>query len=141
MNAIEQGYKVAAYSGELPAQKFLEWILLQATESNLIDVKMDERNGKYMPFVGEKIQKNIRSWIDGKFFLYDNSIVEETNQTESILRVFTMCARKYGCKLFLLDNLMSSLMSPDEENKAQARFMSQIKSFAGKFKCHVIVVA
>jgi len=36
---------------------------------------------------------------------------------------------------------MSALCSPDEENKAQARFTAQLKAFAGKYKAHVIMVA
>ena len=35
---------------------------------------------------------------------------------------------------------MSALCSPDEENKAQARFTAQLKAFAGKYKAHVIMV-
>ena len=36
---------------------------------------------------------------------------------------------------------MSALCSPDEENRAQARFTAQLKAFAGKYKAHVIMVA
>jgi len=35
---------------------------------------------------------------------------------------------------------MSLLTTADEENKAQARFMAKIKSFASKYKVHVLVV-
>ena len=141
LNAIDQGYSACAYSGELSAYKFLEWILLQATERKYIGYKTDERSGKKIACVDAEIQKRIKDYIDGKFFLYDNSIVQDDKQTESILRVFEACARRYGCKLFLVDNLMSALCSPDEENKAQARFTAQLKAFAVKYKVHVILAA
>lgn len=115
--------------------------MLQATERQYIAYKTDTRSGKNICFVEPEIQKRIKQWLDGKFFLYDNAIVQDEKQTESILKVFEACARRYGCKLFLVDNLMSALCSPDEENKAQARFTAQLKAFAGKYKAHVIMVA
>lgn len=141
LQAVQQGHSVCAYSGELPAYKFLEWIMLQATESKYISYKTDTRSGKNLCFVAPVIQQRIKNWLDGKFFLYDNSIIQETSQTESILKVFEACARRYGCKLFLVDNMMSALVSADEENKAQAKFTAQLKAFASKYKAHVIIVA
>ena len=141
LSAIEQGYSVCAYSGELSAYKFLEWTMLQATERQYISYKTDIRSGKNIAFVDTTIQERIKKWLDGKFFLYDNSVVQDEKQTESILKVFEACARRYGCKLYLVDNLMSALCSPDEENKAQARFTAQLKAFAGKYKAHVIMVS
>lgn len=76
-----------------------------------------------------------------KFYLYDNSIVTDEKQTDSILKVFEACARRYGTKTFICDNLMSALVSADEENKAQAKFTAQLKAFANKYKAHVIVIA
>lgn len=36
---------------------------------------------------------------------------------------------------------MSALTSPEEENRAQAKFTAQLKAFARKYHCHVIMVA
>lgn len=141
LNAIEQGYSVCAYSGELSGYKFLEWIMLQATESKYIAYKTDPRSGKNICYVEPEIQKRIKSWLEGKFYLYDNSVVQDEKQTDSILKVFEACARRYGTKLFICDNLMSALVSADEENKAQAKFTAQLKAFATKYKAHVIIVA
>jgi len=141
LNAIKQGESVCAYSGELKASKFLEWIMLQATERKYIGYRTDPRSGKNIAFVDETIQRRIKDWLAGKFFLYDNGIITEEKQTESILRVFEACARRYGTKLFVCDNLMSALVSADEENKAQGKFTAQLKAFANKYSAHVIVVA
>ena len=141
LNAIQDGLSVCAYSGELPADVYLEWIFLQATESKYIGYKTDERTGKNLACVSPMIQERIRKWIDGKFFLYDNSCIMEEKQDDSIMRVFEACARRYGCKLFICDNLMSALTSADEENKAQAKFTARLKAFASKYKVHVILIA
>lgn len=141
LNAIQQGYKVCAYSGELSAYKFLEWIMAQATESKYIGVKTDIRSGKNYAAVEPEVQRRIKEWIDGKFYLFDNAYVDDAAQTDAILKVFTVCARRYGCKIFLVDNMMIALNSPDEENKAQAKFAAALKAFAVKYKVHVILVA
>ena len=141
LSAIQEGHKVCAYSGELSSYKFLEWILLQATESKYIAYKTDARSGKNICYVEPLIQQRIKEWLSGKFFLYDNSYIQESNQTDAVLKTFEVCARRFGCDLFLVDNLMSILCSPDEENKAQARFTAQLKAFANKYKVHVILVA
>lgn len=140
LNAVQEGHSVCAYSGELSSYKFLEWIMLQATESKYIGYKTDPKSGKNFPCVDATVQARIRSWLSGKFFLYDNSYIQDTNQPEAVLKVFELCAKRYGCSLFLVDNLMSVLCSPDEENKAQARFTAQLKAFANKYKVHVILV-
>ena len=36
---------------------------------------------------------------------------------------------------------MSALTSPEEENRAQAKFCAQLKAFARKYHCHVLLVA
>ena len=36
---------------------------------------------------------------------------------------------------------MSALISPEEENRAQAKFTAQLKSFARKYRCHVLMVS
>lgn len=141
LNAIKQGYPVAAYSGELSAYKFLEWIMLQATENKYIAYKTDMRSGKNICYVEPTIQQRIKDWISGKFYLFDNGYISDDNMQDSILKCFEVCAKRYGCKLFLVDNLMSALISPDEENKAQARFTSAMKAFASKYKVSVLIVA
>ena len=75
------------------------------------------------------------------FYLFDNNEIFEANQSESILKVFQLAARRYGCKLFLADNLMTALSDSDEETKAQGRFANALKKFATRYHVHVILVA
>lgn len=100
LNAIDQGNNVCAYSGELSSYKFLEWIMLQATEAKYVAYKTDPRSGKTYNVVPQDIQRRIKEWIDGHFYLFDNAYVDDMSQQEAILKVFTICARRYGCKLF-----------------------------------------
>ena len=141
LNAIEQGEKVAFYSGELSAQNWLNWIMLQATERQYLDVRMDDRTGKAYTYVPYEVQQRIRKWIDGKLFLLDNASLEMEDQSEAILSTFTMIARRYAPALFIVDNLMSSISTAEEELKAQTKFSNALKKFATKFRTHVILIA
>ncbi len=141
LNAIQAGEKVCAYSGELSAQNFLNWIMLQATERKYLDVKPDSRSGKMYACVPYEIQQRIKKWIDGKFFLFDNNQVDSEDPQEAILKVFAICARRYGCKLFLVDNMMSVVSTAEEELKAQTRFSAALKNFAVKYNAHVLLVS
>lgn len=140
LSAVEQGYKCCAYSGELSASKFLEWIMLPAVESKYVTYVTDPRSGKRICKVPTAIQSRIRDWMSGKMYLFDNSYVFEEDPATAVLKSFEMCVRRFGCRLFLIDNLMSLLTTADEENKAQAKFMAKVKAFASKYKVHVLVV-
>lgn len=141
LNAIEQGHSVCAYSGELTSEEFQQWINLQAAGSDYITLKHDPVKNQKVPVLSKDVEEAIMNWYDGKFFVYDNQEIFESNQSESIIQVFTMAVRKYGCKLFLVDNLMTALSDSEEETKAQGRFVNALKRFANRFKVHVIVVA
>lgn len=143
LNGVQQGYSVCAYSGELPAQTFLNWILLQATDNKYIAAKTDPRTGKNFAVVPYDIQRRIKTWVDNKFFLFDNNYTPDVPQEEAIIKTFTLCARRYGAKLFLVDNLMTILSettTADNENKIQGKFVAALKAFAVKYKVCVLLV-
>lgn len=140
LNAIEQGYSVCAYSGELRKEKFQEWINLQCSGSDYIGLKYDPVRDKQVPSLSWQVQQRLSEYYGGKFFLFDNNEIFEHNQAESILEVFTMAVRRYGCKLFLVDNLMTSLSDVDEETRAQGKFIGALKKFAVRFSVHVLAV-
>lgn len=141
LNAVQQGTNCAAYSGELSASKFAEWLFSQACEQQYIGVKTDKRNGKQYTYIPDEVQERIKEWLSGHVYLYDNSCTFDDMPEDSIIKIFTLCARRYGCKLFLVDNMMTVTSGSEEEIKAQARFAGKLKAFAVKYKAHVLLVA
>lgn len=141
LNGIEQGYNVCAYSGELTKEKFQEWINLQCAGSDYIGLKYDPVREEQVPFIAWPVQQRLLDYYRGHFFLFDNNEIFEHNQAQSILDVFTMAHRRYGCKLFLVDNMMTSLSDSEEETKAQGRFVNALKKFATRYAVHVLIVA
>lgn len=141
LQAIEQGNNACIYSGELSAYKVFEWLCSQAVEAKYITTKTDQRTGKVYTYVPNEIQDRVREWMSGHCFLYDNNWCTEEDQTSTIIKIFTICARRYGCKLFLVDNMLSAIDTLDDEIKAQKRFVKILKAFATKYNVHVITVA
>lgn len=132
---------MCAYSGELTKEKFQEWINLQAAGSAYIGLKHDPVRETYVPSVPYLVQERLLDYYRDRFYLFDNQEIFEANQSESILKVFQMAARRFGCKLFLADNLMTALSDSDEETKAQGKFANALKKFATRYHVHVLLVA
>lgn len=136
LNIVDQGEKVALWSGELRPDILKAWIQMAAAgkrnlkESQYGDGKFYVPNG-----VGEKID----SWMDGRFFLYNN---EYGAKWEQIFNDMELLLRA-GVKVFALDNLFSldiDILDGDKNGK-QKELILQIKEFAKKNLVHIILVA
>lgn len=141
LNAIEQGVTCTAYSGELSAGLFQEWITLQAAGSEWIGLKWDPIRGRNIPFVAPEVQRRIMDWCGDRLLLYDNNEqFADIKQVDAIINVFTQAARKYNSRLYLIDNMMTSVSDTDDEWRAQAMFVNAIKRFATHYQAHVMLV-
>lgn len=136
MNIIDQGYKVALWSGELRADILKTWIQMVAAGAQYLKPSQYDQGRYFVPdLVGQKIDQ----WLDGKFFLYNN---EYGTNAEQILHDMGILV-KAGVKIFILDNLMSidvDLFDGDKNSK-QKELILRIKDFAMKEMAHVILVA
>ena len=136
LNIIQQGKKVALWSGELPATILKIWILNVAAGKNYLRLS-NKGDGKY--YTPNSVSEKICSWMDGKFFLYNN---EYTNKWEQIFHdMEELCS--IGVKLFILDNLFSldiDIFDGDKNNK-QKELILNICKFAKNKKVHLILVA
>ena len=142
LNAIEQGTTCMAYSGEVSAGLFQEWILAQACGSEFMSLRRDPIRGRDVPFVPPDVQQRILSWLGDRLLLYDNDEqFVDMKQADAIISVFTQAARKYNAKLFLIDNMLTSVADSDDEWRAQAMFINKVKKFATHYQAHVMLVA
>lgn len=103
LSAIESGHCVCAYSGELTKEKFLNWLSMSACGSEFMGLKYDNFLNKNVPFIPAEVQQRIQAWLKSKLFLYDNKEVFTKSQSESILDMFALAARRNNCSLFVVD--------------------------------------
>ncbi len=143
VNAVDQGYTVMAYSGELPNYQFKSWFDFQAAGRN----KIVENQGKFggiNRFITNSNQELINDWYRGKAFIYDNGIAGD-DETESILETVRNAIMQYGVRVVLIDNLMTAMYDePTEETNKydrQGRFVQQLTKIALEFNVLIILVA
>ena len=136
MNIIEQGTKVALWSGELRPDILKAWLQMVAAGKNNLRLSV-YGDGKY--YVPNNVADRIDSWMDGKFFLYNNEYGAKWQQIFNDMELLL----KAGVKVFALDNLFSldiDILDGDKNNK-QRELILQIKEFAKKNQVHIILVA
>lgn len=133
LESVEQGENVCVYSGEIPANRFRYGVYLQAAGELHVCERMDERAGRVTQFVPQSVQRKIDSWLNGRFWLYDNRIAG-ADEAESVLRAFEKAYRRYNCRVFLVDNLMTVHTCRSERDfyQSQADFTIKLRKFAEK---------
>ena len=141
LNTINEGYKVCAYSGELINEQFQYWLMLQACGSDHLDKVYDKIKQCEEKIPNKNAVAKIREWLKGKMYLYNN---EFTGKDNNIIDVFKMAYKKYGCKVFLVDNLMTAkydYSSKDNYYVQQSGFVGELVRFAKTYNVHVHLVA
>ncbi|HEY5585687.1 MAG TPA: bifunctional DNA primase/helicase [Ruminiclostridium sp.] len=143
IESVQAGQKVCCYSGEMRADRFQYWSHLQMAGKTNIKTYFDKSRGKDTYFVEKEIVAAMKTWYRGKFYLYDNNVVEKSEES-SILKIFTYAVKKYDCKVFLIDNLMTARFGSGGESdfyRQQSNFVRDLVEFAGKYNVHIHLVA
>lgn len=140
VNALDQGIRVLAYSGELPDYFFKRWMDFQAAgKHNVIDRATENGNISYF-VTNEKISK-IEEWYRERAYLYDNQSTSD-DELEDLLQTIEKAVQQYGIQLVLLDNLMTALdvgMSVDLY-RAQSKFVDKLVKMAKRLQVAVVLV-
>jgi len=140
LNAMNNGYNVAAYSGELSSSNFVNWLALQATERKYIGYKINQESGKEYAVISDQIRNRVQEWFDNKVWLFDNTADLTEFPEDILLKKFKACAKRCHCKMFLVDNLMALTAGREDEYAAQTRIVLMLKQFAVKYNVVVLLV-
>jgi archaellum biogenesis ATPase FlaH len=136
INMVNNGYKVALFSGELKASRILTWIHLQAA-GRYYTKSTDYENYYTVP---EDIQDKINKWLEQKLFVYNNNYGKKA---QAILDAVAYCITKKGIDIVIIDNLMAVDLENNNFNKneKQTNFIQTIVDFARIYNVHIILVA
>lgn len=134
ISPVEYGYKTFVYSGELDNGQLSDWIFspLAGRNHTLVFENKGGRNGYA---VSREALKCIRDFYRTKFILYDDEDGLDTSG-ELVLSEMENAYRKYGCRVFLIDNLMTlSFEQIDEDSKweTQKKFIKKLMGFTKKY--------
>lgn len=140
-SAIEQGVPTWIYSGEMPDWCVREWLDRQlAGAENVRHVRQPEGDVVYKvaTAAGDKIEQ----WYYDLSYIYDNTYLDDTDD-ETLLETVENVIQQYGCKVLLLDNLMTAMgddMSLDQYRQ-QTRFVAALAEMATKHQAIIFLVA
>lgn len=136
LNAVQRGYKVGIWSGELQDFRFQSWIDQISAGKNYVCKKEGYENYYYTP---KNIANQINKWLEGKLFLYNNNYGSEWQQLFADIKTLV---ENEGTQLVVLDNLMALQIDSYDGDKytQQTRFINDLKEYAKAKNIHVILV-
>lgn len=136
LNAVQRGYKVGIWSGELQDFRFQSWIDQISAGKNYVCKKEGYENYYYAP---KNIANQINKWLEGKLFLYNNNYGSKWKQLFADIKTLV---ENEGTQLVVLDNLMALQIDSYDGDKytQQTRFINDLKEYAKAKNIHVILV-
>lgn len=139
-NAIDCGYNVFAYSGELPNFLFKSAIDFQsAGPQNVIE----ENRGEYVRrYVRKSAKEEIEEWYRGKCMLYDRTMVND--EDTDLLKTIEQMIISQNVRVILIDNLMTMISQTNVKGSkldSQSNISHKLEDMARFYNVCIILVA
>lgn len=134
--AIAQGYKTFLFSGELIGGNVKYWLLQTLANEEQFAEYSAKDGHKYKKVTIQSKEKIINDMKD-RFFLYDN----DDYRIEAIIEKMTILAKRYGVRVFVIDNLMTVENNAKDKYEAETDTVKKLKNFAKKYNALVHLVA
>lgn len=135
---LEQGRDAWLYSKELPNPMAKNWIQHVFAGPHHLEEKRDARGRTYWN-VPKDIKLKVNDFYRGRLYIYKEGC---PNKPDDLLESMEASARKYGCKLFVIDNLTAISLGNSENDKwdRQNEFVTRLIDFAQKYNVVVLLV-
>lgn len=99
LNAVNQGFRVAIYSGELRGKKMKRWLLYQAAGKQY---NKKSTYNDYDYFTPTLVKDKIVSWLDGKLFNYNTRY---SHDIEQVCLEVEKLVKERQIDMLIMDNL------------------------------------
>ena len=99
INAVNQGFKVAIYSGELRGQRLKRWVVMQAAGKAHNRKSIYNSYDYYTP---DSVKEHVVSWLSDKLYVYNTKYSHSMEQV--CLEVETL-VREKQIDMLIMDNL------------------------------------
>ena len=99
LNAVNQGFKVAIYSGELRGKKMKRWLLYQAAGKQYNKKSI---YNEYDYFTPTPVKDKIVSWLDGKLYNYNTRY---SHNIEQVCLEVQKLVKEQQIDMLIMDNL------------------------------------
>lgn len=99
LNAVNQGFKVAIYSGELRGKKMKRWLLYQAAGKQYNKKSIYNEYDYYTPI---PVKDKIVSWLDGKLYNYNTRY---SHNIEQVCLEVEKLVKEHQIDMLIMDNI------------------------------------
>lgn len=99
LNAVNQGFKVAIYSGELRGKKMKRWLLYQAAGKQY---NKKSTYNEYDYFTPTPVKDKIVSWLEGKLYNYNTRY---SHDIEQVCLEVEKLVKEHQIDMLIMDNL------------------------------------
>jgi twinkle protein len=130
---LQQNYDVFIFSGEMGAPVLKSWVEL--TMAGCEKVKM---KGEFIHIIDPIAKSQIKEWYTGRTWIYDHP----SNKIEDVLEKAISVTRKYGAKVWLLDNLSTIDLGANDNNmlEKQRGLIVEVNRLAKLYDVLVVLV-
>lgn len=101
INAVNQGFKVAIYSGELRGKKMKRWLLFQAAGKQY---NKKSNYNEYDYYTPTPVKEKIVAWMKGKLFNYNTRY---SHNIEQVCVEVENIVKEHQIDMLIMDNLSS----------------------------------
>lgn len=143
--ALDQGHRCFAYSGELPNFHYKAWLNSQLAGNSHMKSRTvrygDEEDTEW--YVDEETDKKISAWYRGRAFIYDSGMIQG-DEFESLLDTLRKVFAQKNVRFALIDNLMTAMDEVKEQSNlylAQSNFVEGLKELAMQYDAVIILIA
>lgn len=132
--ALNQGQDVFIFSGEMGAPIVKSW--LELTMAGREEVTMKDN---FIHIISPNAKKEMRSWYKERVWIYN----QKDNHADAVLDRAVAITRKYGAKIWVIDNLMTLDIGETDGNvlQKQKEFIVKLVNLAELYNVLVVLVA
>lgn len=136
VNAVQRGFKVSVWSGELSAEWLKMWVMQCAAGKNNV-VKVPNTEHAY--YVSGNVYSKIEAWLDGKLFIYNNNY---GSRFEQLVADIGEVVDREKINLVVVDNCMAVDLDARGGDKLEKQkyFILTLVEMARKKNIHIVVV-
>lgn len=141
-DAVAQNVSCFCYSGELPEWFFQDWFDRQCAGPRNINLMTSELGFDNYVVDGAALEM-IHDWYDEQCYIYDNSVIDsEDGENETILETIDNAIRQYGCRMIMIDNLMTAISDDLKSDlyRQQSVFVRRLAEMAKQYNVIILLV-
>lgn len=139
LQTIEQGGKVALFSGEMSKERVIKWAMIQYYGWEGCEQKNFEIGEGYFYEPKKELEKEFKEKFKNKLFVMEEEILMTDTKLFEKMKYLHF---KYGVNRFIFDNLMTVDIEGSNINKYESQkiFVTNCVAFAKKNSCHIDLV-